>query len=68
MTIDGKERLQLNSSTHELMYQSEALRRYGTIEVQVYAANKAGIGPSARITVFGNKTQEEQGINSTHME
>ena len=69
VTIDGKEKLQLNSSTNELMYQSEALRGYGTIEVQVHAANNAGIGPSATITIFGNKTQkEEQGINNTCME
>ena len=59
--VDGKEKLQLNALTNELRYESETFSGYGTVEIQVYAVNDAGIGPSATVTIpLRNKTQEEE--------
>ena len=66
--VDGKEKLQINAITHELKYKSEALSEYGTIEVQVFAINDAGVGPSATVTIpFGNTTKEQGKILKYHI-
>ena len=66
--VDGREKLQINARTHELKYESEALSGHGTVEVQVFAVNDAGVGPSATVTIpFGNTTKERGRIQLMHM-
>ena len=59
LRVNGKE-LQFNVTEPSFSLQTENLSGDGTIEVNVRAANDAGIGPSATVTIIPKHMQEQR--------